>query len=255
VQVLANLLANACKYTEPGGQVWLSAERGDDEVLFRVRDTGVGLPPELLGRVFDLFAQAQPGAQGGLGIGLALVRGLTELHGGSVVAFSDGPGEGSEFVVRLPAALPEPHGQRGEAPAAEAAAHGPSRRILVVDDDIDGAQSLALLLGAWGHEVREAHDGVTALEAARAFRPQVVLLDIGLPGGLDGNEVARRLRDQEALDGVVLVALTGWGQDEDRRRAREAGFDHFFVKPLDPETLGEWLARLESRGDKLLPAS
>jgi PAS domain S-box-containing protein len=241
VQVLTNLLTNAAKYTEPGGTVWVSAERDRGDVLLKVRDTGVGLPADLVPRLFELFAQAEPGSQGGLGIGLHLVRGLVEMHGGSVLAFSEGPGEGSEFVVRLPA--PRGVARPPEAPAGPAEAAGPSRRVLVVDDDIDGAMSLALLLRLRGHEVKVAHDGFTALEVARAFRPEVVLLDISLPGGLDGYDVARRLREEEELRDALVVALTGWGQEEDRRRAVEAGFNEFCVKPADAQALEALLAR------------
>jgi PAS domain S-box-containing protein len=241
VQVLTNLLTNAAKYTEPGGSVWISAERDRDDVLLRVRDTGVGLPADLVPRLFELFVQAEPGSQGGLGIGLHLVRGLVEMHGGTVLAFSEGPGEGSEFVVRLPAAAPAAR-EDGPAPGP-AESSGPGRRVLVVDDDIDGATSLALVLRLRGHEVKVAHDGCTALEVARSFRPEVVLLDLALPGGLDGYEVARRLRREERLRDSLVVAVTGWGQEGDRRRAEEAEFDDFLVKPADPQALEAVLAR------------
>jgi signal transduction histidine kinase len=246
-QVLANLLNNAAKYTEPGGRITLTAGREGQEVVLRVRDTGIGIPADMLERVFDLFTQAHRSLassyQWGLGIGLALVRRLVELHGGSVQAFSEGPGTGSEFVVRLPlqaepVAVPPESAAGGGRPAAR------PRRVLVVDDNQDAAQSLACLLELEGHEVRTAHDGTAALETARAFPPDVVLLDIGLPG-LDGYQVARRLRELLGLEQALLVAVTGYGQEEDRRRAEEAGFDHHLAKPVDLEALHELLAGAE----------
>ncbi len=247
VQVLANLLTNAAKYTPEGGHVWVSAEHDGGDVLLKVRDDGVGLAPELVPHLFGLFVQAEPGSQGGLGIGLALARGLVEMHSGTVLAFSDGPGEGSEFVVRLPAPVAEPAARPPISPVVEGV---PARRlrVLVVDDDVDGAGSLALLLGLWGYEARVAHDGYTAVEAARAFRPEVVLLDLGLPGGLDGFAVAERLREFDEAARTWIVVLTGRGQEEDRRRSREAGIDHHLVKPVDPLDLQRLLARLGAGG-------
>jgi PAS domain S-box-containing protein len=245
-QVVANLLNNAAKYTEEGGRVWLSAETAGPELVLRVRDTGVGIPAEMLGKVFDLFTQVDrtlDRSQGGLGIGLTLVKALVEMHGGSARAFSGGPGQGSEFVVRLPL-LPERR-QRREAREEGRGAAPPSRRVLVIDDNVDAAESLALLLRVSGHEVRTAHDGPAGLEAALAFRPEVVLLDIGLPG-MNGYEVARRLRAAAELREVLLVALTGYGQEEDRRRSREAGFDRHLVKPAAPDELVAVLAGLEA---------
>ena len=234
-QVFANLLNNAAKYTNDGGRVAVTVERDGGEIVVRVRDTGIGIPAELLPRVFDLFTQGDRSlarSEGGLGIGLTLVRSLVEMHGGKAEAFSAGPGQGSEFVVRLP--ILERRRSRRPAPGeAEAAGHGTTpRRILVVDDNHDAAESLALLLRAEGHEVRTAHDGATALDAVRAYQPEIVLLDIGLPK-MDGYEVARRLRAQEGTRRALLVALTGYGQEEDRRRAAEAGFDAHLVKPAD----------------------
>jgi PAS domain S-box-containing protein len=235
-QVFTNLLNNSAKYTERGGSIRLTAERQEDDVLVRVRDTGFGIPAHVLPHVFELFAQADrtlDRSQGGLGIGLTLVKTLVELHGGTVTAHSEGPGQGSEFVVRLPisreAAGPGDAGEEGPLPAPSKVAT--PLRILVVDDNRDLVESLAILLRLWGHEVRTAHDGLSGLKAARSYRPQVVFLDIGLPG-LDGYELARRLR-AEVGGGMKLIAVTGYGQEEDRRRALEAGFDAHLVKPAD----------------------
>jgi PAS domain S-box-containing protein len=245
-QVLGNLLHNAAKYTGEGGRIAVTAERHPSEVVVRVRDTGIGMTAEMLTRAFDLFAQADHSldrSQGGLGIGLTLVRRLVELHGGRVDAFSAGPGKGSEFVVRLPAGPSAAPAGTPEIPGPERPP-SPCRRLLVVDDNADVADSLALLLRMAGHETRTAYDGPAALEAARDYRPEVVLLDIGMPG-LDGYEVARRLRREPGLETVVLVALTGYGQEEDRRRCREARIDHHLVKPTDLDTLHALLAGLE----------
>jgi signal transduction histidine kinase/ActR/RegA family two-component response regulator len=242
-QVVANLLNNAAKYTEAGGQIWLSVERDDGEAVVRVRDTGVGIPAEMLVQVFDLFTQVTHSldrSHGGLGIGLTLAKSLVEMHGGSVRAHSDGPGKGSEFVVRLPLLTPlrsEGSGPGVNGPLAESSA----RRILVVDGNVDAADSLAVLLRLMGNDVRTAHDGPAALEAARAYRPDVVLLDIGLPR-MSGYEVCRRLREGHFASGPLVVALTGYGQDEDRRHIREAGFDRHLVKPVNPDELREVLA-------------
>jgi CheY-like chemotaxis protein/two-component sensor histidine kinase len=245
-QVVANLLNNSSKYTPEGGQIVLTVGREGTEAVVRVRDNGIGIPPEKLPHVFEMFAQVDPHqerAQGGLGIGLTLVRSLVEMHGGMVTAHSAGPGRGSEFVVRLPLAPrdndPEPAAGQGERHETVAA---PRRRILVVEDNVDSARTLGMLLEIMGHEVRVAHDGESALEAAPGFAPQVVLCDIGLPG-MDGYEVARRLRALPGLRGAVLVAQTGWGQEEDRRRAASAGYDHHLVKPIDPDALNELLAQ------------
>jgi two-component system CheB/CheR fusion protein len=240
-QVFSNLLHNAAKFTEEGGRVGLTAERQGQEVVLRVRDTGIGMTKEMLTRAFDLFAQADRSlgrSQGGLGIGLTLARRLVQMHGGSVLAFSDGPGKGTELVVRLPVlqrARPAGRSPRGgNAPRT-------SRRILVVDDNVDAADSLAQFLGMAGHQVWTAYGGAAALEAARAYRPEAVLLDIGMPG-MDGYEVARRLRQEAGLGGALVVALTGYGQEEDRRRSWEATIDHHLVKPVDPEALEALLA-------------
>jgi PAS domain S-box-containing protein len=242
-QVLANLLNNASKYTEEGGRIALTCGREGRQAVLRVRDTGIGIPPDVLPRVFDLFAQADSTlarSEGGLGIGLTLVKRLAELHGGTAAAHSDGPGKGSTFTVRLPlpaaAAAPVAPSRAGR-PAPD----GPRRRVLVVDDNVDAAESLAALLQVHGHEPRTAHSGPDALAAAGEFRPDLVLLDIGLPG-MDGYAIARALRGEPWGRGLRLVALTGYGQDDDRRRALEAGFDQHLTKPAGPEVLLRLLA-------------
>jgi signal transduction histidine kinase len=249
-QVFLNLLNNSAKYTERGGQIWLSAERQDDTVVVRVRDNGAGIPPQMLPRIFEMFTQVDRSlerAQGGLGIGLTLVRRLVEMHGGSVEAHSEGTGKGSEFIVRLfvarNAGLENPsEGSNG----GDAGPAGRRHRILVVDDNQDAANSLAMLLRMKGHDVRTAYDGLEAVDAAATHKPDVVLLDVGLPR-LNGFDVARRIREGESQGHVVLVALTGWGHDEDRRRSKEAGFDHHMVKPADPAALDRVLESLASR--------
>ncbi|MBA3596924.1 MAG: PAS domain S-box protein [Methylibium sp.] len=239
-QVIANLLNNAAKYTEPGGHITLAMDKHDGEAVVSVRDTGMGIPQPLLPAVFEMFTQVDRGrSQGGLGIGLSLVKGLVELHGGGVEAHSEGEGRGSEFVVRLPATeadevLLDSQHETG-APVA-------ARRILVVDDNRDAAASLALMLGLMGNEVRTAYDGAEALETAAAFLPDTVLLDIGMPR-LSGYDVCRALRQQAWGRSILVLALTGWGQEEDRRKSHEAGFDGHLVKPVDPPALAEWLAK------------
>jgi PAS domain S-box-containing protein len=246
-QVFSNLLNNAAKYTERGGSLGLTVRRQGDEVLVNVRDTGFGIPAELLPHVFDLFTQADSTlarSQGGLGIGLTLVQSLVEMHGGRVTAHSDGPGKGSEFVVSLPiCADTTGPGQAEEQAASCSFPTATCLHILVVDDNADAAESLAMLLRLWGHAVRTSHDGQSGLKAALSYRPDVVFLDIGLPG-LDGYEVARRLRE-EFGETMRLVALTGYGQQEDRRRAEEVGFDDHLTKPADPAVLHGLLARAE----------
>ena len=236
VQVIGNLLSNATKYTPTSGSIWVTAERVGEEVVLRVRDTGLGLAPELLPRVFDLFVQGDAGldrTRGGLGIGLTLVRALVELHGGRVAATSAGPGLGSEFVVHLPAL---PGAMPAESRLERASPSGRRLRVLVVEDNHDAAESLTTLLQLWGHDVRVAYDGPAALRLAEAETPDVILSDIGLPG-MDGYELARQLRARPAFGRVVLVALSGYGRDEDRRMAAEAGFDHHLVKPPELDTL------------------
>jgi len=233
-QVVVNLLNNAAKYTEDGGRIELGVDRDGDEAVLRVRDTGVGIARELLPRIFDLFTQADRSldrSQGGLGIGLALVQRLVELHRGTVEVRSEGPGRGSEFVVRLPV-LPAPATQAPAPPAEPDGRPANTGRVLVVDDNLDSAEMLAKLLRMSGHDVRTAYTGPAALEAATAQQPEVVLLDIGLPG-INGYEVARRLRQIPHLGKVQIVAMTGYGQESDLRLAREAGFDSHLTKPVD----------------------
>jgi signal transduction histidine kinase/CheY-like chemotaxis protein len=247
-QVLACLLSNAAKYTEPGGRINLAAARDGDEAVVRVCDNGIGIEPDLLPHVFELFTQADRSldrSQGGLGIGLTLVHRLVELHGGRVTACSAGIGRGSEFLVYLPLATAgcsihdtaDPHPAPGRATFVTQ-----PRRVLVVDDNIDAARILARLLSADGHRVDVAHDGRKALEIAQVCAPEVVLLDIGLPE-LNGYEVASRIRSLAGLERVVLVALTGYGQAADRIRASAAGFDHHLVKPVDLEVVRDLIAR------------
>jgi PAS domain S-box-containing protein len=251
-QIVANLLNNAAKYTEDGGRITLSGRREGNHAVVLVRDTGVGIPVEVLPRVFDLFAQADRTyhrAQGGLGIGLTLVRTLVELHGGTVSAKSDGAGQGSEFVVRLP--LGVELGSRRDGSRDETDTVFSAHRFLVVDDSRDAAQSLALLLENLGADVHTVSDGPTALDELDTYRPSVVLLDIGMPG-MDGLEVARRARQRSDGRDLTVIALSGWGQDEDRRRSREAGVDYHMVKPVDLDELGRLLTALApSRSSRL----
>jgi signal transduction histidine kinase/ActR/RegA family two-component response regulator len=246
-QVLSNLLNNAAKYTEPGGRIDVAVERDGGRVVVRVRDTGVGIAAELLPHVFDLFTQGDQSlarSHGGLGIGLTLVRRLVEMMGGTVTAHSEGPGRGSEFRVRL-SALSRPARDASKSPNAAGRSGERALRVLVVEDIEDVAEMLATLLGLWGHEARVVPDGPAALLAARTYHPQVVLLDIGLPG-LNGYDVARQLRQQAGPEQPLLVAITGYGSEEDHRRSREAGFDHHLVKPVSSAALQAVLARTES---------
>ena len=241
-QILTNLLTNAAKYTDRCGQIQLRAWREGGSIAISVRDNGIGISPEMAPRLFSLFAQAAPAlnrSEGGLGIGLALVRGFVEKHGGTVDVRSEGTGKGSEFVVRLPTG-------RGTAERRASQGEGKSiaakrLRVLVADDNDDSAQTCAMLLELWGHEVRTASNGEEALAVAEQFRPEVALLDIGMPQ-LSGYEVAERLRRSSWGQAATLIAVTGWGQEEDRRRAKEAGFDHHLVKPVDPAALSVLLS-------------
>ena len=242
-QILTNLLSNAARYTEPGGRVRIEATREDDAVVIRVVDSGIGIPAAALADIFTMFSQAsEPSAvdHGGLGIGLALAKQLTELHGGSLTAASEGRGEGSTFTLRLP--LEGGAEARAEVERPVPAVPVASRRILVVDDNVDAARTLAELLALDGHETHVAHDGPSAVETARRLRPDAAVLDIGLPG-FSGLEVARRLRGEPSLAGLFLVALSGWVQPEDLVRSREAGFDHHLAKPVDVATLERLVSR------------
>jgi signal transduction histidine kinase/ActR/RegA family two-component response regulator len=243
-QVIANLLDNAIKYTQPSGLVHLTIDRAGRELVIRVRDNGAGIAPEMLPRIFDMFVQADASlarAAGGLGIGLTLVRRLVEMHGGQVTASSDGLGHGTEIEVRLPA-LPERFERPvAVAPIADTPTVAPVRRILVVDDNADEATALTEMLTCRGHVVETVYDGEAALRAVSVFRPDAVLLDIGLPT-INGLEVARLLRSSPDNDEMIIVATTGYGRDEDRQHTREAGFDHHLVKPFEPDALTAILA-------------
>ena len=246
IQVFGNLLNNSSKYSEPQGHISLTAERQGNDAVVSVKDAGVGIPPNMLSKIFEMFTQIDTSlerARGGLGIGLTLVKRLVEMHGGSVSALSEGPGRGSEFVVRLPIMLETPKVPQPPEPAVIESTSATLRRILVVDDNLDSATMLAMLLTLTGHETHTAHDGLAAVEAAATFKPDVVLLDIGLPK-LNGYEAARKIRQQPLGKGMVLVALTGWGQEEDRRKSREAGFDGHMVKPVELDALMQLLAEL-----------
>jgi CheY-like chemotaxis protein len=249
-QVIGNLLNNAAKFTETGGRIRLSVGRELNAGVVRVVDEGIGIAADMLPRIFELFAQAErtlDRSQGGLGIGLTLVRHLVEIHGGSVQAFSAGLGTGSEFVVRLPA--PAHLGPSDRFAVKRNAGGASPERILVVDDNVDAAESLAKLLRLSGHEASTAYTGMAVAGAVAEHRPDVVLLDIGLPG-LDGYEVARRLRAAPGGEGLLLIALTGYGQESDRQRSRAAGFDHHLVKPLDVVALELLLGNQKGRGEE-----
>ncbi|MBV8229271.1 MAG: response regulator, partial [Planctomycetaceae bacterium] len=241
-QILLNLLTNAAKYTDVGGQIMLSAERHEDEVEVRVRDTGIGIAPEMLPRIFDLFVQGErrlDRALGGLGIGLSLVKSLVEMHGGSVTARSEGADMGSEFVVRLPvlSGTPADEGDPPHVVTSDVPEVLPRRRILIVDDNAVAADGLGRLLSlVYGQDVRVVYDGSSALGLSGSFRPEIVLLDLGM-AVMDGYEVAKRLRERPETAGALIVAVTGWGQEEDRRRSREVGFDLHLVKPVAGEAL------------------
>ena len=246
-QIIGNLLNNAGKFTDKGGHVWLTVERAGDQAVIRVRDNGIGIDAEQQARIFEMFTQVDTSlerSRDGLGIGLTLVKTLVEMQGGTVEAFSEGLGRGSEFVVRLPAVGDAEAMVPGTASGTPAPIR--RRRVLVVDDNEDGAESLALLLELGGHETYKAHDGEQAIEAAERLRPDAILLDIGLPG-MNGYEVCRRIRQRPWGKDVFLVALTGWGQDEDRQRSEDAGFDEHMVKPADHDVLMTLLAAAPRR--------
>jgi two-component system, chemotaxis family, CheB/CheR fusion protein len=253
-QVIGNLLNNACKFTDENGHVWLTAEQEGTQAVVRVRDSGIGIAAEHLPGLFEMFSQVDTSlerSRDGLGIGLTLVKTLVEMHDGTVEARSEGLGRGAEFTVRLPAetgvpVAPSPPVDVAPVPAG-------SRRILIVDDNEDGAESLALLLDAAGHETHIALDGLAAMEAAERLRPDAVLLDIGLPR-LNGYEVGSRIRRAPWGKTLVLVALTGWGQDEDRNRSREAGFDAHMVKPVNFDLLLKFLNSVPPSPDSQSPS-
>ena len=245
-QVFANLLNNSAKYTDAGGEIGITVRREDGWAVISVRDTGAGIPREMLPSVFELFTQIDrhaDRAQGGLGIGLTLVKSLVEMHGGTVQANSAGLGQGSEFVVRLPLVSDKRPAELSGTPEISTSLLKP-RRVLVVDDNRDAAESMGILLKLLGADVHVAYSGAEALEALPAYRPDVVILDIGMPG-MDGYEVARRIRQQPEFQKVTLIALTGWGQDKDRRQSQTAGFDYHLIKPADVDALQALLALVE----------
>jgi CheY-like chemotaxis protein/anti-sigma regulatory factor (Ser/Thr protein kinase) len=245
-QVFSNLLNNAAKYTEPGGRITLTAEQEGAEAVVRVRDNGLGIPVEAQPRIFEMFSQVDRNMereQGGLGIGLSLVRRLVEMHGGSVEVTSEGPGQGSEFTVRIPVLKELGSAAKGRAIGA-ADAPGAKRRILVVDDNRDAADSLGMMLKLMGNEVRTAADGLAAVELAETYLPEMILMDIGLPK-LNGYDACRRIRKYAWSTEMFIVALTGWGQEEDRRRSQEAGFDQHLVKPVEIESLSKLLTQVK----------
>jgi CheY-like chemotaxis protein len=252
-QVFGNLLNNSCKYTGPNGTITLSAKRVDDELSVTVKDNGSGIPRDKIESIFDMFMQVDRSSersQEGLGIGLTLVKRLVEMHGGSIEARSDGEGQGSEFIVRLPViskpAVSAPH-------TGAASESSTPHRVLIVDDNRDSADSLAMLFEITGNKTFLAYDGFEALEAIDEQRPEVVLLDIGLPK-LDGHEVCRRIREKPWAKDIVIIALTGWGQDDDRRKSEEAGFNGHLVKPVDYDRLLSLLAEL-TKNDDSFPAT
>ena len=254
-QVISNLLMNAAKYSDPGSHIRLECTASGDTLTLSVKDEGIGIAPESIAGIFEMFSQVDGVAErsgGGLGIGLALVKGIVDLHGGRVEARSAGLGLGSEFIVRLPLIVHSPKAPAHIADAPQAATN--RRRILIADDNRDAAESLAMLLEMSGHEVRVAHLGHTALSIAQAFRPDTALLDIGMPD-LTGYEVAESLRREPWAEGIALIALTGWGQESDRRRALEAGFDHHLIKPVDPDQLAELIATPAEYGCRTSPAT
>ncbi|HMJ24832.1 MAG TPA: ATP-binding protein [Pyrinomonadaceae bacterium] len=245
-QVISNLLNNAAKYTDRGGRIWLESSRKKDEAVVKVIDTGVGISAEMLPRIFEMFTQAGRAneSRSGLGIGLTLVKRLVEMHGGTITAHSDGVGQGSEFVLRMPVALAKAPADLPVKPKLKSRKE-PKKpiKILVVDDNQDSADSLGMLLKLLGNDVRVVNDGLAAVEIAKEFEPRVLLLDIGLPT-LNGYEAAKEIRKQPWGSRALLVAVTGWGERIDRQRSKKAGFDHHLVKPVDPDVLTTLLAAL-----------
>jgi CheY-like chemotaxis protein/two-component sensor histidine kinase len=247
-QVFSNLLNNAATYTEKGGRIQVVAARQGSELLASVQDNGIGIVPEMLPRVFDMFRQENPAlerSQGGLGIGLSLAKGLVEAMGGRIEVRSDGPGKGSQFTVCLPVA-DDSASERPHPAEPVAVASLDKRRVLVADDVKDSADSLAMMLKLLGHEVHTAYDGKEAVAAAQSYRPDVAVLDLGMPK-LNGYEVCRHIREQEWGKRICLIALSGWGQDEDRRRTEAAGFDHHLVKPVEVAALMRLIGSVQSR--------
>ncbi|HEY5313799.1 MAG TPA: ATP-binding protein, partial [Pirellulales bacterium] len=245
-QALANLLTNAARYTKSEGRIWLTAEVLDDALAVRIRDTGIGIAPEMLPRIFGLFEQVDPGKNphGGLGIGLTLAQSLIEKHGGTIEAHSPGLGLGSEFVVHLPLARETQMYERP--PATRPGTTRPAqvrRRVLVIDDSVPTAQSMARVLELWNHDVRVCYDAASALKVAEEFQPQVVLSDISLPG-MDGYQFARQLRQISGMDNTRLIAITGHGHDVDRQRSSAAGFDQHLLKPVSPDELAEIMSAI-----------
>jgi len=247
-QVVGNVLHNAQKFTDAGGRLWVEVRRLPDEGLaeIAVHDSGIGMEPAMLARVFETFTQADRSldrSRGGLGLGLALVKGLVELHGGQVQAGSEGPGKGTRIAIQLPLPVNLAHEPRAVPPASPAAAS--SHRVLVIEDNQDAAASMEMLLRLAGHQVQVAYSGPTGLETARQFSPQIVLCDIGLPGGMDGYAVARNIRQDPTLHSTYLIALTGYGQDGDKSTSRDAGFDVHLTKPVDFHELQGLLASVK----------
>jgi CheY-like chemotaxis protein len=246
--VFSNLLNNAAKYTDPGGRIELTAGREGKEIAVRIKDNGIGLAPESLPIIFEMFMQVDRSlerSQAGLGVGLTLSRTLVELHHGAIEVVSEGKGRGSAFTVRLPASYTRL--EEAASPGGAGANEGPGRRVLLADDNVDFVNSLGQLLSSRGHEVRIAYDGAEAIQAAREFVPDIAFLDIGMPK-VHGYDVARQLRKDAATAECMLVAVTGWGQEGDRAQAREAGFDRHLVKPVDP---AEIEAILEASPDRV----
>jgi CheY-like chemotaxis protein/anti-sigma regulatory factor (Ser/Thr protein kinase) len=248
-QAVSNLLNNASKYTAPGGQIYLSVEREGDEIAIRVRDNGIGIPHDHLEGVFDMFSQVSrtlERSQGGLGIGLGLVRRLAEMHGGTASAESDGNGMGSTFTIRLRLPEQEPTAAEASSPHDALASAKAGTHILVVDDNEDAAEMLSMLLELAGHHARTVNDGMSALAAARASVPEAIILDIGMPG-MNGYDVARKLREDERFSNTALIALTGWGSNEDKRKAIDAGFDYHLTKPVDAVEMSRVLSIVSAR--------
>jgi CheY-like chemotaxis protein/two-component sensor histidine kinase len=245
-QVFSNLLNNAAKYTREGGRIWVTVTKLGAKVFVSVKDNGVGIPSHMLPQVFEMFTQVDRSlerSQSGLGIGLSISKQLVEMHGGIIEVRSDGYGKGSEFLVRLPALIREPQEIAPVNERKDNTAKGPSRRILVVDDNADSAASMAIICEVMGNDVRTARDGLQAVELAEVFRPNVILMDIGMPR-LNGYEACKRIREQPWSRDMIIIALTGWGQEDDRRRSEAAGFNRHLVKPVSFESIKELMGQL-----------